>query len=179
MKHNLKRIWDAFTTVLVASVVFLALFLFGLRLYGLPVYSVLSGSMEPAIQTGSIIYVKEIDAEEIIPGDVITFYLTDEITATHRVVEVIKDDSNSSDIYFKTKGDANQIADKELVNGKDVIGKVFFTIPYLGYVSQFLQSSPIILPGMILAMILLSISLIQEILSNRRKGKGIPYLLEG
>lgn len=57
----MKKIWNSITVVLVAAVVVLAMALVGVRLFGLDVYFVLSGSMEPVYQTGSVIYVKEAD----------------------------------------------------------------------------------------------------------------------
>ena len=52
-----KKIWNVVSTVLVAAVVLLAVLLVGVRLFGLQVYTVLSGSMEPAYPVGSLIYV--------------------------------------------------------------------------------------------------------------------------
>ena len=55
MSKTVKRIWNWFTTVLVAVVVILALLLVGARLIGLQVFTVLSGSMEPTYHVGSLI----------------------------------------------------------------------------------------------------------------------------
>ena len=73
MCKTVKRIWNWFTTVLVAVVVILALLLVGARLIGLQVFTVLSGSMEPTYHTGALIYVKKVDPYELKSGDVITF----------------------------------------------------------------------------------------------------------
>ena len=47
------------------------------RAFGYEIYTVISGSMEPAIPTGSLVYVKYIQPEEIQTEDVIAFYGTD------------------------------------------------------------------------------------------------------
>ena len=72
MNRTAKKIWNAASTVLVALVVLLAVLLVGVRLVGLQVFTVLSGSMEPTYHTGSLIYVKKIDTADIQPGNVIT-----------------------------------------------------------------------------------------------------------
>lgn len=70
---TIRKIWDGITTILVVMVVLLAIALVGVRVVGLQVYTVLSGSMEPAYPTGSVIYVKEVDYKTLEVGDPITF----------------------------------------------------------------------------------------------------------
>ena len=111
MSKTVKRIWNWFTTVLVAVVVILALLLVGARLIGLQVFTVLSGSMEPAYHVGSLIYVKDVDPFELESGDVITFMLDEDTVATHRIVEVVPDETDSTVVRFKTKADANDPED--------------------------------------------------------------------
>lgn len=142
MRKIVLKIWNTFTTILVAAVVLLAIALVGVRLVGLQVFTVLSGSMEPAYHTGSLIYVKDIDPAEIKAGQVITFMLNEDTVATHRVVEVIPDEEDASVLRFKTKGDANDTVDGSLVHYKNVIGTPVFTIPYLGYIANYIQKPP-------------------------------------
>lgn len=142
MINTIKKIWNIFTTILVAIVVLFAVALVGARLVGLQVFTVLSGSMEPAYHTGSLIYVKEVDPTEIEAGQVITFMLDEDTVATHRVVEVVPDEDDASVIRFMTKGDANDVVDGTLVHYKNVIGTPVFTIPYLGYVASYIQNPP-------------------------------------
>lgn len=144
MKKNgtIKKIWNLMTTVLVAAVVILALLLVGARLVGLKVFTVLSGSMEPNYHVGSLIYVKDVDPYELEKGDVITFMLNEDTVATHRIVEVVPDEEDASVVRFRTKGDANEAEDGSLVHYKNVIGSPMFTIPYLGYVADYIQKPP-------------------------------------
>ena len=137
MSKNFIKIWNWVTTILVALILILALLLAGVRLFGFQVFAVLSGSMEPAYHVGSLIYVKESD--EIRVGDPITFRLSGDSIATHRVVEVLDEDGSLS---YRTKGDANEVADGRAVPAADVIGVPRFTIPYLGYVADFIQHPP-------------------------------------
>ena len=142
MSNTIKKVWNAVTTVIVAAVVILAVLLAGVRLVGLQVFTVLSGSMEPTYHTGSLIYVKDVDPMELKSGDVITFLLDEDTVATHRIVEVVPDEEDASVIRFRTKGDANDAEDGSLVHYKNVIGSPVFTIPYLGYVANYIQKPP-------------------------------------
>lgn len=137
-----KKIWSAVSTTVVVLMVILALLLAGARLLGLQVYTVLSGSMEPNYHVGSIIYVKKVDPSTLQVGDAISFMLSENTVATHRIVEVVPDEDNPSLVRFRTKGDNNTIVDTSLVHPNNVLGKVVGTIPYLGYLSDFIQHPP-------------------------------------
>lgn len=142
MMKTIAKVWNAITSVLVAVVIILALLLAGVRLFGFQVFTVLSGSMEPAYHTGSLIYVKEVDYQDLGEGDVITFMLNEDTVATHRIVGVVPDENDPSVIRYRTKGDANDAEDGSLVHYKNVIGSPVFTIPKLGYVANYIQNPP-------------------------------------
>lgn len=140
--RTFKKLWNWMTTVLVCAVVILALLLVGVRLVGFQVFTVLSGSMEPTYHVGSLIYVKDVDPFELESGDVITFMLSEETIATHRIIEVVPDEVDASVVRFRTQGDANEAPDGSLVHYKNVIGSPVFTIPKLGYVANYIQNPP-------------------------------------
>lgn len=142
MRKTIKKIWDWFTGILVALAVLLAVALVGVRLIGLDVFTVLSGSMEPTYHTGSVIYVKDVDYRKLESGDVITFMLNEDTVATHRIVEVVPDEEDPTVLRYRTKGDANDAEDGSLVHYKNVIGTPVFTIPCLGYVASYIQKPP-------------------------------------
>lgn len=142
MKKSIIKVWNVFTSALVALVVILALLLVGVRVFGMQVFTVLSGSMEPVYHVGSLIYVKETDPMTLQPGDVITFMLDENTVATHRIVDVIPDEEDPSVIRFQTKGDANDAVDGSLVHDKNVLGTPVFTIPKLGYLASYIQNPP-------------------------------------
>ena len=139
---SLYKIWSMFTTLLVIIVAALAILLVGMRFAGFKVFTVLSGSMEPTYHTGSVIYVKEVDYTTLQPGDVITFAISEDMVATHRIVGVVPDDEDPSVLRYRTKGDANDAEDGTLVHYKNIFGKPVFTIPYLGYIASYIQSPP-------------------------------------
>lgn len=124
------------STVLVVLIVVLAILLAGVRLIGYTPYTVLSGSMEPTYHVGSLVYVKKVDPTTLKVGDPITFYITGNVIATHRIVEV--HGAGTPELGFRTQGDANETVDG-ITPASAVVGKVAFSIPYLGYVSNLLQ----------------------------------------
>lgn len=142
MSNSFKKVWSVITTLIVAAVVLLAFLLVGVRLFGLRAYVVLSGSMEPAYPTGSLIYVKKTDPSMLKEGDVISFKLNENTIATHRITAIIKDENDPTSIRFKTKGDANDVEDGSTVAGEDVAGVPVFTIPKLGYFANYIQHPP-------------------------------------
>lgn len=168
MKKSVKKVWNAVTTVLVVLVVVVALLLVGARVVGLQVYTVLSGSMEPTYHVGSIIYVKPVDPSEVKVGDPITFVLNEELTvATHRVVSI--DAANS---HFYTKGDANAAPDAAPVHFNNLLGTPVFTIPYLGYVANFIQSPPGMYYAIAAGVLLLALVFLPDLLGDeKKKGK--------
>ncbi len=142
MTTIIKKVWNTITTTLVILVAVLAILLAGVRVMGLQVFSVLSGSMEPNYHTGSLIYVKSVDYTRLTSGDVITFLLDEDTVATHRIVGVVPDEEDPAVLRYRTKGDANDAEDGSLVHYKNVIGTPVFTIPYLGYAANFIQNPP-------------------------------------
>ena len=140
--ETFKKVWNGMTTVLVLMVAILAVLLVGARFIGLMPFTVLSGSMEPVYSAGDLIYVKEVDPFELEEGTIITFMLSEDTIATHRIVEVVPDAEDDTVIRFKTKGDANESEDGGLVHYKNVIGAPIFSVPKLGYVANFIQEPP-------------------------------------
>lgn len=134
----LKKIWNVLSGVLVVLMVFCAVFLMGSRILGYRCYNVISPSMAPAYNVGDLIYVKSVDPETVQVGDVITFLVNEDlVVGTHRVVRI-----DAEHQRFYTKGDANEIEDGEPVHFNNVIGVPKFSIPKLGYVSDFIQNPP-------------------------------------
>jgi len=90
-----------------------------------------SGSMEPAIKTGSVIVIKP--GAEYKVGDIITFGKDDKknIPTSHRInaVRMVQ-----GKMLYTTKGDANNAPDTKEIAQNEIIGKVVFKMPYLGYV---------------------------------------------
>lgn len=142
MKNKFKKTLNFLTTILVVIVMLLAVALVGVRLLGFQVYTVLSGSMEPNFHVGSLIYVKEVDYKTLKVGDPITYLVDKDTVVTHRIIEVLVDEEDPNTIRYFTQGDANDVPDAVSVHYKNILGKPVFSIPYLGYVSAYIQHPP-------------------------------------
>jgi signal peptidase len=129
--------------------------------------SVLSGSMEPTIHTGSVIIIKPESNYKV--GDVITFgkNIKTDIPTTHRIAEIKAVEGN---MVYKTKGDANNTEDSTETPKKEVIGKVLFSIPYLGYIVDFVKK-PV---GLMLVVVIPAVIVVYDEL--RKIGKEIQKL---
>ena len=142
MNKVIKQIWNWFSGVIVALVVLLVVALVGVRVVGLQPYVVLSGSMEPTYHVGSLIYVKKVDYKQLSVGDPITYLINDRTVVTHRIIEVLVDEEDPDTIRYFTQGDANNVPDGSSVHYMNIIGVPVFSIPYLGFVSNFIQNPP-------------------------------------
>jgi len=135
-----------------------------------------SGSMEPAIKTGGVIMVKPIAEYQI--GDIVTYqygrYARN--LTTHRIIE-------RTDSGFITKGDNNNAADINSVSPEQILGKVFLTVPYAGYMVNFIHSKfGFLLLILVPALIIIgseSFKIYQEIKKMRgRKNRKNKYSLK-
>ena len=125
----MKRLCSVLGTLLIVLVILLCSTLVLPGFFGYHMYHVLSGSMEPELPVGSLIYVCGGAPEDAEPDDVIAFYgsLEDSGIITHRVVK-----NNVVSGTFRTKGDANEGEDPFPVPYENYIGKVTFHVPYMG-----------------------------------------------
>lgn len=136
-KTFVKNFFTIFYYVIAALALSLGLLLVLLQssiIPGFEVRIVQSGSMEPAISTGSVVVVHKLSAYS--DGQVVTFggETRGSIPTTHRIIstEVIEGEL----VYF-TKGDANPEADVDPVKAEDIRGAVTLSLPYLGYLLDF------------------------------------------
>lgn len=120
-------------------------------LVGWQVVVVLSGSMQPSLPLGSVVFVQPRGAASVEVGDILTYRLGSQggpgsgqrvVEVTHRVVEVLH---QGPDLYFRTQGDANKAPDPHLVPAENVVGTVWARIPYLGYVANGLRRPLVLL----------------------------------
>lgn len=111
-------------------------------IFGWRVYFVQTASMTPDLPVGSLIFIHQIDPEDIQVGDDITVSTDDEghEIITHRVIEIRENYSDSGERGFVTQGIAQSYADEDIRLAGQVIGKVRFCLPWLGYMLGFIQS---------------------------------------
>lgn len=121
---------------------------------------VLSGSMEPTLTTGSVVYIKkELGYDN---GDVITFKNDAGQNVTHRIIDIAFTEAGTT---YRTQGDANTSADTQIIPSAKVSGKVFLAIPVLGKFIAYLNSPQ----GFFLSIIIPSLFFIAIELWNIKK----------
>ena len=156
-KAFLHEIWDFFSNFVVFFVMLIALLLLGLRVCGYNFYTVMSGSMEPALGVGSLVFVQPVEASTLRDGDVISYITAGNNIVTHRINTTVTeyDDNGAKTIHYITKGDANNSVDGGTVDPRNVIGKVMISIPLLGYPVYSIQQPPFIYFALVSGALLL------------------------
>lgn len=151
------RLMSAIGVILMVIVIAACLTLVIPKLAGYDSYVVVSGSMEPSIPVGSIVYSEEIDPTLLRTGDVIVFVDPTRGTTpiTHRVVS-----NNPFTGSIITKGDANTNEDINPVTYDNVIGIVRAHVPRIGFTAAMFTSR---LGKLVAALILLEAWLLTEI----------------
>ena len=98
-------------------------------------FVVVSGSMQPAIDVGSIVLT--VKAQTYNKGDIVAFENGVNQVVTHRIVDKA---TITEGTFYELKGDANNIPDNDPVNENSVIGKTILVVPYLGNLVQKLKT---------------------------------------
>jgi len=136
----------------------------GVSFRSLKAYAILSGSMEPKLPLGSVVAVRP--ALQYSVGDIITFFPApnNKIPVTHRVTKVYGT-STQNNLLYETKGDKNNAVDTGSIKQGQIIGKVFFYVPYIGYAVQAAKTKK----GFIFLIIVPSTIIIYEELRTLKK----------
>lgn len=159
--------------VLLALVAALVIAFAGVRLIGLTPYAVLSGSMEPELPVGSLIYVRAVDPSEVVVGDAITFKLESGTLVTHEVYEI-----DAAAREFKTHGIANVDSqgnispDAAPVPWSSLAGSVVACVPLLGYVNVFVTQPPGMFVAIAVVAIVVAVGLAIELIETRPRKRG-------
>lgn len=125
---------------------------FRLQTTGWGMYAVIGNSMQPTIPSGAVILTQR--RTVYADGDVITRRLDNGQLVTHRILNGIED---GGEVEYRLKGDGNQTADAELVNAQEIVGRVSYMVPWLGYAVMFSKTKLgigllIVLPAIILML---------------------------
>ncbi|CEO12293.1 signal peptidase type I [[Clostridium] sordellii] len=116
------------------------------KLIGFRTYTVLSGSMEPEFYPGDMVITKHKDKVNINVNDIVTYRDNEGVIITHRIIE-------ETDEGYITKGDNNNVKDAGILKEENIIGKVKFSIPKIGYVMNFLSDSKVVAIEMVILAI--------------------------
>lgn len=116
---------------IVYFLIIIYLLIFVPSIWGYKPLVVISGSMEPTLTVGGILYYHEKNIEDFNTNDILVYELNDHIIS-HRVHDITENG-------FITKGDANNSYDSLLVNEEQILGEgTNWSIPYIGYYADFI-----------------------------------------
>ena len=147
-------------------------------------YVVLTGSMLPEIDPKDVVVTKKVDGKDLKVGDIITFIPSDSrisnIIVTHRILNKYYD-ATTNKYTYQTKGDANNTPDFTLAEDQNIIGKVIFKIPKVGYVQDLLATrGGLIIIVLIPSLIVLSYDIMRmgRNMARRKKKKTMTIVKE-
>lgn len=129
-------------------------------------YVVLSGSMEPELKIGSVAVI--LPQKNYLENDVVSFSVNNkkDNIVTHRIMAKLYPNGINEAPLFLTAGDANKDFDSNKLEEKQIIGKLLFSVPYLGYLVNFTKQPY----GFILLVIVpATIVIYEEILKVRKE----------
>lgn len=159
----LRKICGFLTTILIIILAAAAIVLIAPRLMGYQSLAVLSGSMEPGIPVGSIVFTKEADPALLEVGDVVTYRLSGNTMVTHRVIE---NDTVAEQLIMQ--GDANETPDASPVAYSNVVGKVAMHLPFLGYISIYIKTPLGIAGACGFLVILILLTFLPEVFTSEK-----------
>ena len=96
--------------------------------------AIASGSMHPVFDRGSVVVTEQVNDKydnynKLKEGEIIAFKAEKNIVV-HRLIRIV---NIGDEVYYYTKGDANEEEDNYLIKKENIIGIVRFKIPYIGY----------------------------------------------
>lgn len=166
--------FQAFSWVLLILVALLAIVVVVVPLVtGAKPYTILTGSMVPQYPPGTLVVVKPVDVEEINLGDVITYQLESgkADVVTHRVVAVGA--AADGEPLFITRGDANDADDPEPVQPVQIVGELWYSVPYIGWINNVVtgQARAWAIPIAVAGLFIYGIVLFAISFRDRRRAK--------
>ncbi len=159
----LNVLFNILVIVTAAAVCFTAFNIFS----GAKGFAVITDSMEPVFSRGDVVFVKQTDFNMINEGDIVTVAFPDGSGYfTHRITLI---DYEAG--MFRTKGDANESEDPQPSASEQIQGKVWYSVPVLGYISIAFSSLDLIKISVILAVVLIALIMTATIIQKTKKSK--------
>ena len=141
------------------------------HIFGIYMFNIVSESMEPTFYKDDLVIVKKCKMQELQKGDIITFK-QDDRTISHRMIAITQE---NGEFKFITKGDNNDILDKEKVEMKDVYGKVLFSVKKIGKFIHYIQNARGLINIVIFIIIIYVLISLRDNQKNSRKIKRKKY----
>ena len=132
---------QVFRGVLLGLVLVLTLLIWvavGTGLLGYQAVNARGASMEPALQDGDALWVKQLDIADVKVGDIVTLENASVESITHRVIKI--EPLSSGSYLVLTKGDANPFTEGWKISRDETVAVMVARVPFGGYVLEFLAS---------------------------------------
>lgn len=144
-----------------------------MTLFGAKGYSVSSDSMAPKLHRGDVVFVKDIPFEELEKGDVVTVrFKSREGTYTHRIASIDYDKKE-----IRTAGDNTNTIDMESAADSQIVGKVIFSIPLLGYLSLLLTNTGYVAAIALFVLLVMVVGFVAgKYYKNKARGDKSEYI---
>ena len=146
------------------------------RLAGTTPYTIMTSSMRPHMPPGTLVVAKTVDPATLHTGDVITYQLRSgqPDVVTHRIVGVGQD--GRGERLFTMKGDNNPTTDPAPARAVQIKGKVWYSVPYIGYLNQVITGRQHIIAVYVVAGLLFAYALFMTVSSalDRRRARKEP-----
>lgn len=131
----------------------------GNNFLGFSYYNILTGSMRSVYPPGTFVLVRSVDANTLDVGDDIAFFKDQETVVTHRIIEAENNYNGSGQRAFRTQGTDNPSPDSYITYQGNVIGKVVWSMPVLGFVFDYIANNVILIAVAIICLFALSFCL--------------------
>ena len=133
-------------------------------------YAVTSNSMADTLKRGDVVFVKSVTFDELRVGDVVTVESANgNFHFTHRIVEIDKADKT-----VKTRGDANDSEDPMPTPADDITGKMWYKVPFLGYLSilflNFSRVTGLIILAAVAVTLVVANTVVSKIKTKKKRG---------
>ena len=165
MKIRIRNVLFNFLAILtVISVIFVGFNLVS----GAKGYAVTSNSMADTLKRGDVVFVKPVTFDELQVGDVVTVESADgKFHFTHRIVEI-----NKAEGTVSTRGDANDSDDPMPTDGEKIVGKMWYKVPLLGYLSvlflNFSRTTGLIILASVAVILVVANTVFSKIKTKKR-----------
>lgn len=147
------KIYSIIVTTITIAVMLISMVIVIPRLFGIECYVVKSGSMEPTLNVGSLTYI-DTNKTSLNVGDIAVYKITQDNNETlviHRVI-------SKTDDGYQFKGDANKIADANMITQKQIIGTYIFQVQKVGFILA--RFNPNMIKRLIILLVIFNISVI-------------------
>jgi signal peptidase len=133
-QHHRKKSEQGWTVVAIFSVVMI---FFSFGFFSVNPTVIISGSMQPTLDVGDIVFIQKTSVENLRQGDIIQ-YRKDNTTYVHRIYAI---NTEQQLTHITTKGDSNAHPDPDQITPNQILGKSLFTLPKLGWIQILIKNT--------------------------------------